>query len=430
MRIDRLQIKNFRCFDNRTFVLDKRFTLLVGVNGSGKTALLDALAVAAGSALLNIPDAKGVSIYRRDVRRVYRKSGETGQYIEYYPARIEVNGLIAEEEQFWSRELRTEKGKTSRAEANNIRFAMTDLVRRSRNDEDVVFPFIGYYGTGRLWVQQRPMEGRLLKPTKKETRYVGYRNCLEPSSSAQRMVAWVKRLALIQAQNGKKLETLNAVYQVIAKCVEGARSVIFDFQEDDIVVEFKDSHRLPLWSLSDGQRTMAATVADIAMRCAELNPHLRGQAHVETPGIVLIDEIDLHLHPRWQRSVVQDLSETFPRLQFIATTHSPFIIQSMRLGAVTNLDGEVNDPEPVYQQSIEDVTENIMGVELPQRSKRFWNMLYAAEEYFEIIEHGEDPNSETVKLLRLKLDELEEPFSEDPAYLAFLRMYRKSSGLE
>ena len=68
MRMDHLQFTNYRCFQNRKFTFDKRFTLLVGVNGSGKTALLDALAVAAGSAFLNLPDAQGMPIYPQDAR--------------------------------------------------------------------------------------------------------------------------------------------------------------------------------------------------------------------------------------------------------------------------------------------------------------------------------------------------------------------------
>jgi len=70
---------------------------------------------------------------------------------------------------------------------------------------------------------------------------------------------------------------------------------------------------------------MLGMVADIAYRSAVLNPQLGSEAAQKTPGIVLIDEIDLHLHPKWQRRVVEDLRATFPALQFVATTHSPFI---------------------------------------------------------------------------------------------------------
>jgi len=79
-------------------------------------------------------------------------------------------------------------------------------------------------------------------------------------------------------------------------------------------------------TLSDGQKTYIAMVADIARRAIILNPHLGADAVKKTPGVILIDELDLHLHPRWQRTIIANLKKTFPLMQFFATTHSPIII--------------------------------------------------------------------------------------------------------
>src|SRR5207244_596619 len=97
-------------------------------------------------------------------------------------------------------------------------------------------------------------------------------------------------------------------------------------------------------------------------------------------GVVLIDELELHLHPRWQREVSQKLRGTFPNVQFIATTHSPFVIQSLRPGELINLDPE--EFGEYADKSIEDIAENVMGVEVPQRSERYSQMMNAAQEYF------------------------------------------------
>ena len=265
----------------------------------------------------------------------------------------------------WTRELMSAKSRTTRGGTRAIRAAMSDLVRRSDNGGDVVLPYIGYYGTSRLWLEQRSSSVGIL-PAKRALRYAGYQHCLTPSSSARYLLARLKRLALIQARRGRMV-TLQAVYQAIAHCVEGAVAAEYDFEEDDIVVQF-DNARFPFRSLSDGQRNMAATAADIAMRCSRLNPQLNELAHQETPGVVLIDEIDLHLHPRWQRGVIRDLRRTFPRLQFIATSHSPFIVQSVSDGGVINLDTEDYTPENPGELSIEDVAESIMGVEQPREA--------------------------------------------------------------
>ena len=426
MRIDRLDIRNFRCFGERAFSFDPQFTLLVGTNASGKTAILEALTVALGAALIPVPHAPNRPIHHRDVRRIYRPAGETGHFVEHYPARIEASGSFDGNEVEWARTLKSAKSRTTRGETRPIRDAMGALIRRGKDDDTVVLPCLGYYGTGRLWQEQRltAVEGAV-EPAGRLTRYGGYRNCLTPGSSARNLIAWIKRLALIQTQRRSRLETLRSVYEVVARCVEDAVASVFDFDEDDLVVEFDNNVRVPFRLLSDGQRGMAATVADIAMRCSQLNPHLNERARLLTPGIVLIDELDLHLHPRWQRDVVRSLCESFPRLQFVATSHSPFIVQSASPGGVINLDTETETPETPSEQSIEDVVENIMGVAQPQRSKRFHDMVDAAEQYFRVIEScEEDKDPRVVRKLRERLDELEEPFADNPAYVAFLRLQR------
>ena len=90
-----------------------------------------------------------------------------------------------------------------------------------------------------------------------------------------------------------------------------------------------------------------------------------------------------------------------------------------------NLDSDDRRPETLENLSVEDVTEDIMGVEQPQRSKRFHDMLAAAEKYYAALEDTSAvEDQETIRSLRQKLDELEEPFADNPAYVAFLRLQR------
>ena len=424
MRIDRVQLRNFRCFEDQSFRFADDFTLLIGANATGKSAVLDALAIAAGSALMAVPDAAARLIRRLDVRRSYPTGAEVGSFEEHYPAVVAAWGGIDGLALSWRRELRSPKSRTTYREANAVRTAMDELAHQSRSGAEVLFPCIAYYSTGRLWLEQREPKSGGMDPGGKTSRYAGYQNCLTPRSSTRRLVRQIKRLSLIQAQRGERLETLAAVLAAIANCVEGAASASFDFEEDDIAIVFEGGLRCPFRLLSDGQRTMAALAADIAMRCALLNPHLNGQASRETPGVVLIDELDLHLHPLWQRRVVGDLRRTFPNIQFIASSHSPFIIQSMeQCGGVINLDAGEEEPFELSHHSIEDVAEDIMRVELPQRSRRFSEMSQAAEEYFRAIEDGGDQDSRSIEELRRKLDRLQHLYADNPAYAAFLRMH-------
>ena len=103
-------------------------------------------------------------------------------------------------------------------------------------------------------------------------------------------------------------------------------------------MRFEDGHEAPWSELSDGYHVFIALVADIARRAVMLNEFDGAEAPARVEGVVLIDEIDLHLHPRWQRVALPRLREAFPRLQFIISTHSPQVLSSAENRQVRRLD--------------------------------------------------------------------------------------------
>lgn len=104
--------------------------------------------------------------------------------------------------------------------------------------------------------------------------------------------------------------------------------VQYDDQSDELVFVTK-SESLPIRALSSGYQSLIWMVLDIAYRMALLNPDLK--SHIaDVPGIIMVDELDMHLHPKWQWNVIQALRNTFPNVQFIAATHSPIIISSCK----------------------------------------------------------------------------------------------------
>ncbi len=212
---------------------------------------------------------------------------------------------------------------------------------------------------------------------------------------------------------------------MIQSCLDGCEHMYFDFARFELIVQIRGKV-LPFKLLSDGQRSMLAMVADIAYRMAQLNPHLLENVTLETPGVVLIDELNLHLHPKWQRTIVDNLRKTFPKVQFIATSHSPFIIQSLRPGELIDLN-EVEGAAQFQNQSIEDIVEKVQGVELPQHSERLQKMYEAAKNYYSVLEQAENADSAKLEELKTKLDELSMPFSDDVAYHAFLEFKRAAS---
>ena len=168
MRIDRVQLRNFRCFEDQSFRFADDFTLLIGANATGKSSVLDALAIAAGSALMGVSDATARLIRRLDVRRSYPTGAEVGSFDEHYPAVVAAWGRIDGADLSWRRELRSPKSRTTYREANAVRAAMDELAHRSRGGAEVLFPCIAYYSTGRLWLEQREPKSGGMDPGRQD----------------------------------------------------------------------------------------------------------------------------------------------------------------------------------------------------------------------------------------------------------------------
>lgn len=170
-------------------------------------------------------------------------------------------------------------------------------------------------------------------------------------------------------------------------------------------------------ALSDGYRNVIKIVTDIATKMCILNPYLGKETLKRTPGIVVIDELDLSLHPTWQRRIVGILKDLFPKVQFICATHSPFIIQSLEPGELTTLDTILD--EAYSGQSIEDIAEDIMKVPMAQYSEKKMRMYKIAEKYFSALK--EAASEEELHNLKEALDILAAEYSDNPAYNAWMQ---------
>jgi predicted ATP-binding protein involved in virulence len=194
-----------------------------------------------------------------------------------------------------------------------------------------------------------------------------------------------------------------------------------------------DGQALPFNSLSAGQKMMVALIADIAIKMvtqnfaflaeeSELDYQTLPQVLQKTPGLVLIDELDVHLHPKWQRRVVNDLKNTFPSIQFVCTSHSPFIIQSISPGELRSLDVEDSQPLQYANQSIEDIAEDIQLVDMPQQSLKAQQLAQVTERYFTLLENQDAANSQELVIAEADYRQALEPFSDNPGLTAFLKL--------
>jgi len=450
MRIDKLHIQNFRKFNELTIKFNPQFTLLIGENGSGKTAILEATSIAISSFFLGLQNVPSRNIRDEDIHLITTLEGST----EYsYTTAIKSDGFINGKLLRWEKERRgisantlyhPAKGqilKTERdifstnsydKEYHSIKHIAQDINKEIKNPtrtNSVNLPLLVYYSTGRLWKEgweRKDKEDDKIKNI--PSRYRGYKNALETSSYFKIMLEWFRRKYLAIKVKDEETFQLNAVKSTIIKNIPGCIDIFWEFDPDKIntlMIKFETDEVLPFSYLSDGYRNLLAIFADIAYRCVTLNPHFKEEAANLSDGIVLIDEIDLHLHPQWQKEIVKKLRGTFPKLQFIATTHSPFIIQEMDEGELFRLEDNHISVLGANQLSIEDIAKFLQGIEEPHWSKSKEQMYDAAKKYFQVLEELSKSKSEAeINQKREELNLIGRPYSENVAYIAFLEQKR------
>jgi len=375
MRIDHLSLTNFRRFEKWERDFNPQFNVLIGNNGTGKTAILDALKIALGAYLAGFSGRKFERIVVTDVRLLTGGSEDNPTLERVYPTQIEARGEVAGTPVHWYREITKRAVRQNRGVVSALQSIAQRFEAQIQSGDGPVLPVVAYYTADRLWPQnlntthwdltsgnmrerqdeRTPPELVISGPT---SRLAGYRHCLYAQANEDDVQRWIKRLELAALQRGRENPTLQAVKQASLSCLPGFTRFYYDVQLDQLVVVDKESNLLPTRLLSHGQRNLLSMVADLAYRCAMLNPALRDLAALETPGVVLIDELDLHLHPEWQQTIVGNLKRIFPRVQFFATTHSPLIIQSLAAGQLIDLGPEVDeDPADYVGRSPEDILE-------------------------------------------------------------------------
>jgi len=389
VHLTHLKLENFRGFQSFSVEFHPRMTVLVGVNASGKTAVLDGIAVAIGAWTRGMPQLADEDrpLCVDDVRLETTETQGLATLEPRYPVGVSADATVDATQLHWKRELRRAGGRTTSVDAKQVRRHAAAIAKAASADEQAPLPLFGYYGTGRLWVQRR---ARPKSREKLGSRFQGYDSCLQSASNTklfERWMAWraaerVQRLAAAE-EHGVALSTvqsphLDAVARAACECVDGARRFFYSVAHKQLRIEFDDGRVLPFDRLSDGQRSLVTLAADIAWRAAQLNPQWGARAPEKVQGIVVIDEVELHLHPAWQRTVLDALQRVFPALQFVVTTHSPQVLSTARPEWVRVLRGDGTGPvDATLGRDTNAILQDVMGV--PPRPEWMERLLGAVE---------------------------------------------------
>ncbi|MBB5723213.1 putative ATP-binding protein involved in virulence [Loktanella ponticola] len=378
MEIEEISLSNFRGFRDGSFSFGDNINLIVGVNGAGKTTVLDGLATAM-SWLVNrtLNDrSNGYPIDEMDIRNGARASA------------IEVS-VKHEGERFKWKVIRSARGVSSHKHRSELS-ELTDLSRNFQgslgdNPESASLPLVIYYPVDRSIVEI-PLRTRGKRAFNQLS---AYDDALKSAANFRRFFEWFRYKqeeslsnfmedVVDKLRTGDALESiddlpvnsagreLNAVREAVYKFMPGFSDLRIMYSPLRMVVE-KNDRRLNLLQLSGGEKIMLALVGDLARRLTLANPNIADPLTGE--AIVLIDEIDLHLHPKWQRNAISQLATVFPNCQFILSTHSPHIITHVppeNISAVkTNDNGEVqvHSVRASYGYTAESVLGEIMGLD-------------------------------------------------------------------
>ena len=379
MRLNSINIEGFRGIPYLQLEFPKQVNVLVGVNGVGKSAILDCTAI----------------MLSRLIGRI-RSSEGTGRFFTDFDV---TNGFPQTRNEvaisFQGKPLRWSVVKTRRGQQKQTISGLAELRRevelfRSKlvEDESARLPLAVYYPVNRA-VLDIPLRIRKRHPF---DRLAAYDRALSGESSNLRVFfEWFREREDLENENRlanpefRDLQ-LQAVRTATERFLTGFKGLKVRRSPLRMVVE-KNGEELIVNQLSDGEKCTLAMVGDLARRMAIANPVMEDP--LQSEAIVLIDEIDLHLHPGWQRRLIAALTKTFPKCQFLLSTHSPPILGHLDPTSIWILQRRKSGirairPDAAYGQTADRILEDIMDV--PARPKKIQTKL---SKLFRAIEQDE-----------------------------------------
>lgn len=376
MYLKEIHLENFKCFEKATVNFNKELSVIIGVNGSGKTSILDSIAIAVSTIFAQMNGPKALGINKTQAHLKSYSIGSINDVQPQYPVSISATAVIDGTEVAWKRSLNTAKGQTTVKDSKDVISIFSDYQKRMQNgDTKLLLPILAYYGTGRLWDYHREKQTDVFETS---TRTNGYIDSVDGTANIKLMMNWFLKMTIQKYQNQENnlgpIPELEAVYSAMEQCynrITGLETskIQYNINTKELDVSYEDNFgrymRIPINQLSDGYKSTISLVADIAYRMAVLNPQCLGSVCSETNGIVLIDEVDLHLHPAWQQRILGDLTAIFPKVQFIVTTHAPEVINSVPKENVIVIKNNqaTSAPNETYGKDANSILRSIMNVD-------------------------------------------------------------------
>lgn len=357
VKIDFLELRNFRNMHNHKISFENRnFVVLIGDNGSGKTSVLEAVTKAFVPVLraVNNEAVKKCDLTNSDIQ-----SGTSG-------TTVTIGISLGGEQYVWANRRRfsaqipfestTERG-AAQNDLKSLKAKYMEYMEKKK------LPLVLYYGTDRI-IRDVPQRGHIKNFEVADS----LRNCFDNINYFRDFYDWFKteediELRRLRENAEYKNPKLNCVRMALERMIKGYTNLRIELSPSRMLLTNEEGIDLQVDQLSGGYKAVLSVVADIAKRMSVANPESVNP--LEEEAVILIDELDLHLHPKWQKTIVEDLKRTFPNCQFIISTHSPFIIQSLSASELFDMSTMQYAAESGSYNgwSIDAIQEQKMGVE-------------------------------------------------------------------
>lgn len=398
MKLQQLTLQSFRCFEQETLNLDERLTVFVGKNGSGKTAILNAIAIFLAKIVEGYTNKKPYNSFSLNVASDQSFSSTKNMELHLTVSCNNTKFSLDEpnKDTYYTMVHDPETGGLTQIEQKVYDITHEDCCHT-----------LAYYTPSRLTLHA---ENTTELPDTQDS-VAAYTFCLAPWLSLNATMNWIDKHDANEARqlrsgnkNFRDLE-LNAMREAVEKALPEFDNLSFDSLKNEITIRRKkDGQIFSFWQLSDGYRAMLALILDLSRRMALINGEKYtqdGRSILDSPAIVLIDEIELHLHPGWQQTALPSLMEIFPHTQFIVTTHSPQVLSSIEPHNIRLLDNGRCIPYEgsTYGAESSRILEEVFGISLRADTAA----KTALDAYLKLIQNG-DYGSPKARELREQLD--------------------------
>ncbi len=370
MIVSRLKLANLRAIEAAEFRFQPGMNLVVGVNGVGKTSVLDALGVCLSAVVKQANKLRGrVEAFARDDIRIGADA-----------LTVECDVRVGDQEHSYLVHKPREASASQEKKAGQPREQVHDTPERAEFVGEPPAPVAGNEAGGRplavLFSTNRAVPSE--RAPGKAVAAGGVPGAFADAYANRELrlgevAAWMKVQAALRKERPAAARVLTACEAAVERFLPGYRNLRQEGGKRPQLWIDRNSTPIPVRQLSDGERGSLALVLDLTRRLAQANPELEDPSS-GAEAVVLIDEIDLHLHPKWQRQIVHNLTGAFPRCQFIATTHSPQVIGEVPHERIQIIaDGQVYSPSHSFGVDSSRVLEEIM--EADPRTKEVQQIL-------------------------------------------------------